>query len=306
MSNEESFLLEGAGVHGSFLGLPEELSGYENARVCILPVPFEASTSFGHGTAKGPEALIESSRNLEGYDVETGIEVFQVGIHTAPAIIADTAEVMLDQVERGVAKILADGKFPVVLGGEHTISAAPIRSVAAVHPGLSVLQFDAHADLRDEYEGNKHSHASVMARARECSDVKNIVAVGIRSVAKKEAAAIVREDTFFDHEIAAQTDWVERVIQRLSDKVYITFDIDAFSSSIMPATGTPEPGGVDWFQALSLLREVCRRKQVVGFDLVELMPLEGLEAPNFTAAKLLYKFLNYRFSNELSDEERSV
>ncbi len=288
-------LADGPGQAGNFLGLEEPFSNYKNAKVCILPVPFEASTSFGHGTAGGPAALIEASRNIEGYDVETEAEIFEIGIHTLPACIAESAKETLDCLQDKVKELLQDEKFVISLGGEHTISAAPIRATAEHFGEISVLQFDAHTDLRSAYQGNPLSHASVMARVRECPHVKNIVAVGIRAMDKSEWQNADPADIFFDHQIAENPGWIDSVLQRLSDKVYISFDIDVFDASFMPATGTPEPGGLGWFQALNMLKRVCQEREVVGFDLVELMPLKNFSAPDFIAAKLVYKFLNYRF-----------
>ncbi|MCB0352308.1 MAG: agmatinase [Bdellovibrionales bacterium] len=283
---------EGPGEAGNFLGIPCELA---EARVCILPAPLEASTSFGKGTALGPQALIEASRNVELFDCETEKEVFSIGIHTSSPVLSDTPEGFMLSLENRVAELLKQEKFVVTLGGEHTVSAAPIRACAEHFGKISVLQFDAHTDLRLAYEGNPLSHASVMARAKECPRVQNVVAVGIRAMDKSEFDGSIREDIFFDHEIQADPEWIPHVLERLSDRVYVTFDIDVFDAGFMPSTGTPEPGGLSWFHALALLREVSKKRDVVGFDLVELMPLSGFSAPNFVAAKLVYKFLNYRF-----------
>ena len=291
----EAGLPDGQGIHGRFLGLPDQFHSYETASISIVQCPFEGSTSYGQGTSHGPSALIEASRSIEGYDVETESELFRSGIHTMEPLLFSSASEMTAGLYKEVQQLLQDNKFPVVIGGEHTISQAPIRACAEQYGKLSVLQFDAHTDLRAAYEGNPFSHASVMARVREIDEVENICAVGIRAVDISEAKVLVREDVFFDHELQHDSNWVERVLSRLGQKVYISFDIDAFNSATMPATGTPEPGGIDWFQALALLKAVCRSREVVGFDLVELMPLDGFFATDFLAAKLIYKFLNYRF-----------
>ncbi|MCB0332899.1 MAG: agmatinase [Bdellovibrionales bacterium] len=291
-------LPDGPGAAGSFLGLEGELACFETAEVCIIPAPFEASTSFGHGTSNGPAALIEASRNIEGYDVETQCEVFNVGIHTTAPLEGDSPQDFLNRLEKETERIVQAGKFPVILGGEHTITAAPIRALARFHEEFSILQFDAHTDLRDEYEGNPLSHACVMARAKECPKVRNVVAVGIRAMDISERENSIGEDLFFDHVIESHPAWIDAVIERLAPKVYITFDLDVFDTATMPSTGTPEPGGMGWFACMRLLQRVCREREVIGFDVVELMPLSMFKAPDFLAAKVVYKFLNYRFAAE--------
>lgn len=299
LENDNEEALNGPGVEGQFLGLPERYSAYETAQICILPVPFEASTSYQSGTARGPAALIEASVQLEGYDVETGKEAFRKGIHTFPPLQSLGAEEMIDQVQQVVRTVINDGKFPCVIGGEHSISQAPISAVAEAVGKISVLQLDAHTDLREAYEGSRFSHASVMARVKENTAVDNVVAVGIRAMAAEELKNADLENIFFDHYIQKNEDWQEQVLSRLTESVYISCDIDVLGCGLMPATGTPEPGGLDWFQLISILKLVCQKRKIVGFDLVELMPLEGLKAPDFLAAKLLYKFINYYLYPEM-------
>jgi agmatinase len=287
--------LMGHGVANTFGGLPTEYTDLAKSKVVILPVPFDKTTSYQHGSDAGPAALIEASRSLELYDVETEKEVYEVGIHTAAPVKAESSATMLETTERRVAEFLKQDKFVVTLGGEHSISAAPIRACAQHFGKISVLQFDAHGDLQPAYEGNPLSHASVMARVREIPNVTRSVAVGIRSLGPDELPLLDRQATFFAHTIHIDNAWMDRAIELLSPKVYITFDLDVFDSSVMPSTGTPEPGGMAWYQALTLLRRVCAEREVIGCDIVELLPNPQNIAPDFLAAKLLYKILSYRF-----------
>ncbi len=287
--------LQGHGVEGRFGGLPDEFSRLETATVVVLPIPFDQTTTYNQGADLGPAALIEASRNLELYDVETQSEVFRRGIYTAPAIEAASSEDMLALSYERAMHFLKMGKFVVSLGGEHAVSAAPIRAHADHFGKISVLQFDAHADLAYAYEGNPLSHASVMARVREIPGVVRSVATGIRSMSSEEAAVVERDNIFYAHEIHEDERWIEKLVSRLSDPVYITFDLDVFDSSLMPSTGTPEPGGLFWHQAAKALKAVAKRKKIIGFDIVELCPSKQMKAPDFLAAKLLYKMLSYIF-----------
>lgn len=286
---------QGHGIEGSFGGLPDEYNSLKNATVVILPVPFDMTTSYQQGTDKGPEALIEASRNLELYDIETHSEVYKIGIHTAEPVKESSSKAMLKSAEERTLQYLNQGKFVVTLGGEHSISAAPIRAHAKKFAPFTVLQFDAHADLQDAYCGDPLSHASVMARVKEIKEVDKIVSVGIRSMSSDELHNLDRENTFFAHDLHQDTKWWDEVIEKLSDNVYITFDLDVFDSSLMSSTGTPEPGGLFWHQVLPLIKKVSEKKNIIGLDVVELMPQEGNPAPDFLAAKLVYKILSYLF-----------
>jgi agmatinase len=286
---------QGHGVKGRYGGLPDEFSDFLTSRVIIVPVPFDLTTTYQHGTEKGPAALIEASRHMELYDIETNSTIYQIGIHTSPAIKSSSSKQMQEEVYRRTAEYLSNKKFVVTLGGEHSISFAPIKAHAEHFPGLSILQIDAHADLQDAYEGNPWSHASVMARVKELPQISSIVAVGIRSMSQEEAQVVDKEKTFFGHELDALGVWIDKVINQLSDRVYITFDLDGFDSSLMPSTGTPEPGGLQWNQTMSLLKQVAAKKNIVGFDVVELCPSPSNLAPDYLAAKLLYKILSYQF-----------
>lgn len=281
---------EGHGIEGRFAGLD---APYGESKVLLQPIPFDLTTTYQKGTDKGPAALIEASRNLELYDIETDSEVYLKGIYTAPAIQAKTSHEMITESHEAISKYLSQDKFVVTLGGEHTISFPAIKAHAKKFPNLTILQFDAHADLQPAYENNPYSHASVMARVRELPGIAQIVPVGIRSLSRVELKYLDREKTFFAHEL--EGGWIDKVMSLLTNPVYITFDLDAFDSSLMPSTGTPEPGGLDWNKTFKLLKRVFTEKKVVGFDIVELCPQKGNGAPDYLAAKLLYKMLSYKF-----------
>ena len=286
---------QGHGVEGRYGGLTDEFSTLENSHVVILPVPFDLTTTYQHGTENGPSALIEASRNLELYDIETDSCVYQVGIHTAEDLQATSCDEMRQKLYQRTSDYLSQGKLVATLGGEHSISYSPIKAHAERYPGLTVLQIDAHADLQEAYEGNPWSHASVMARVKEIPQVSSIVAVGIRSMSQEEAQVADRKNTFYGHELDPSNGWIEKVIDQLGDQVYITFDLDGFDSSLMPSTGTPEPGGLGWNQAMALLKRVAEKRKIVGFDVVELCPSPVNLAPDYLAAKLVYKILSYHY-----------
>ncbi len=287
---------QGHGVEGRFTGLPDPYGLEASALIIMIPVPFDKTTTYQQGTDKGPKALIEASRNLELYDIETDSEVYKKGIYTAPAIQEETSEEMLKATYERTIHFLQQGKFVVVIGGEHSISYAPIRAYADHYKKLTVLQFDAHADLHPAYEGNPWSHASVMARVKELVNVEKIVSVGIRSMSSEELPNLDRANIFFAHNFDDENAWMDQVLERLAGPIYITFDLDVFDSSLMPSTGTPEPGGLSWNQALRLLKRVVRERRVVGFDVVELCPKADNPAPDYLAAKLVYKLLSYKFN----------
>lgn len=283
----------------NFGGLSEEHSSYETSRAVIFPVPLERTTTYEHGTRNGPAAIIEASRNMELYDDELELEPYsEVGIHTLPPI--DTMDGTLDEVitELFTAELalLDDEKFPVALGGEHSLTPPLVSAIAKKYKDVSVLQIDAHADLRDEYQGNPASHACAMRRVVE---VCPAVQVGIRSLSVEEAQAIprLRTKVYWAKDIvrAPMKSWIAKVLADLSPRVYLTIDLDGFDPSLVPATGTPEPGGLDWEQVTSLIRAVADHKKIVGMDVVELLPQPGHHASDFLAAKLVYKCLGYIF-----------
>jgi agmatinase len=288
---------QGHGKPGRFAGLSDAYGLELVSEIVLLLVPFDKTSTYRRGSDKGPEALIEASRNLELYDIETNFEVYQRGIYTAPPIIAESSEQMLAKTYEQVKSFLEKEKFVVAIGGEHTISYGAIRACSEYHHPLTVLQFDAHADLQNSYEDNPWSHACVMARVKELPHVHQIVSVGIRSMSSEELINLDRTHTIFAHEMDTNDQWMNRVLEKLSDPVYITFDLDAFDSSLMPSTGTPEPGGLNWNQALKLLKRISQEKTIVGFDVVELCPNPYNTAPDYLAAKLIYKLLSYKFNS---------
>lgn len=285
---------QGYGVKGSFMGLFGSLADPIDSKVVVFPVPFDQTTTYQKGSVKGPAALIEASRYVELYDIETGLEVYKEGIYTLPETRYKDIEHMLDSVYKQTSELLKQGKFVVTLGGEHSISSAPIRAHAEFHKSISVLQLDAHGDLPDTYEGKRLSHATVMARVLEIPAVESLTAVGIRSMSSAELENQKRVRTFFAHNLFDSDSWMDDVVAGLSEKVYITLDLDVFDSSVMPSTGTPEPGGLFWHQVTKLLRKVIEKKTLIGFDVIELSPNPVNVAPDFLAAKLVYKILSYR------------
>jgi agmatinase len=286
----------------NFGGLPDEHSQYATSRAVIFPVPLERTTSYEHGTRNGPAAILAASRNVELYDEELELEPYkEIGIHTLPAI--DTSDGTLDEVISEIFTaqlgLLEDGKFTVALGGEHSLTPPLVSATAKKFKDLSVLQIDAHADLRDEYHGNPASHACAMRRVVE---VCPAVQVGIRSLSVEEAQAIPHLNTsiYWAKDIARAPlkSWIAKVLADLSPNVYLTIDLDGFDPAFVPATGTPEPGGLDWMQVTSLIRAVADHKKIVGMDVVELLPQPGDHASDFLAAKLVYKCLGYIFCQQ--------
>jgi agmatinase len=279
----------------NFLGLPEEAARYQGAAALILPVPYEATVSYMGGTRLGPRALLHASRFVELYDHELDAEPYTIGVHTLPELLLSGAGPAraLAELRKAFDALLAGGKFVVMLGGEHSVSGPPILAHAARHKGgkLSVLQLDAHADLRAEYEGTPLSHACVMHAVH---DRVKLVQVGIRSLTAEERALQRRRriTVIFGHELDDES-WMERALAGLGRDVYLTIDVDYFDPACMPATGTPEPGGGHWNPAIRFLDRVFRERNVVGADVVELAPIPGLVAPDFLAAKLVYKLIGF-------------
>jgi agmatinase len=275
--------------------LPEE-SAFASAQVAILPIPYEQTTTYGTGTKEGPQALIAASRHMELYDEELDYEVYKVGLHTLRELepIASGPQAMLDRITEVTGELLDHGKFVVGVGGEHTISFGLVRAFAERFPGLSVLQFDAHADLRDTYQGTPYNHASVL---RRISELVPAVQVGIRSLSREEAVWVKERGArlFYASEVVGSRTIATTISEALTDQVYITICLDGLDPSIMPAVGTPEPGGLGWYDVLRIVRQVAETRHIVGFDVVELFPIPGNIAPDFLAAKLVYKVLGYRF-----------
>jgi agmatinase len=283
--------------------LEPESSDYETSRVAILPVPFERTVSYGKGTSAGPAAIIRASQSMELYDEELGAEPYLMGIATLPPFLPeayDMAEAMAELQEEARTH-LEKGKFLVTLGGEHSITQAPVRATKEVHGEIGVVQFDAHADLREEFEGTPYSHASVMKRVVD--DGIPTLAVGIRSLSTPESQLIQARKlpVIWGHDLDRAEELFPKLLAALPEKVYLTFDIDYFDPSVVPATGTPEPGGGLWYPTLRLLRHLFREKKVVAMDVLELAPVGGHPASDFLTSKLIYKCLGY-----LQEAERNA
>jgi len=277
----------------NFGGLEEKYIHFETSKVVILPIPYDGTSTWLKGADKGPDAIIDASINLEFYDIELDIEPYTVGIHTLPPLKDfSSPEEMAICTYNETIKYLPD-KFVICIGGEHSISYGPIKAHVEKFDDVTVLQLDAHTDLRDEYNNSKYNHACVMARVKELCP---IVHVGIRSQCVEELNSFTKENIFFAHEIRKITNWTDKVVNAIKTKnVYITIDLDVFDPSIMPSTGTPEPGGLTWYDVIDLLEKVFKNKNVVGVDVVELCPNEYNKAPDFLAAKLIYKIIGFKF-----------
>jgi len=278
----------------NFLGIPDKYTDLEKSRFVILPIPYEGTSSYNSGTKAGPQAIINASKQVEFYDEELKIEPYKVGICTLNELEPDASspEKMVEKIFR-VAKDLVNKKRILIgLGGEHTISIGLVKAFREKYKDLSVLQLDAHADLRDSYQGSKYSHACVMRRINEFCIY---VGVGIRSISKEEASFARREKIklIFAKDIKDNPGFVDDVLKSLSKNIYLSLDLDFFDPSIMPAVGTPEPGGPGWYETLDFLKKVIENKNVLGLDLVELSPLLGNITSDFLAAKLLHKIIGY-------------
>ena len=280
-----------------FGGLPPEFRNPKTAQIAVLPVPYDKTSTWQKGADKGPAALIAASANMELYDIATRSEVYRRGICTLPPIRhAGSPEGLAIKVHTEMEALWRSDKFPVLLGGEHSVSIGAFRAAAERYgESLSILQIDAHADTREEYQRSKCNHACVMARARELSPITQI---GIRAIDVEEAPGLDPDRVFFAHEIAGTSDrsWIKRAVKQQRENVYVTIDLDGFDPSLVPATGTPEPGGLSWTQVNSLLERLVAERNVVGFDVVELLPKKDLWASDFVAAKLVYRFLSMIFA----------
>lgn len=277
----------------TFASIPEEFAAVNRARLVVIPVPYDDTSSWGKGADKGPQALLDAADNMELYDIETDAEPFRYGIHLdAPVDENLSPEDMVDAVQDRVSTWLAKSKQTALIGGEHSVSIGAIKAYREQYPDLNVLQLDAHADLRPTYEGSAKNHACALHWAsRNCG----LTQVGIRSMDISEKKYLNTDRTWFAEDIVPdhKLRWIPEVVDSIDGPVYITIDLDVFDPSVLPATGTPEPGGLTWYPVLTLLREVISRKHVVGFDVVELAPHAGAHASAFTAAKLVYKLISY-------------
>jgi len=286
----------------NFLGLEEDYSSFKKSKAVILQVPYDKTTTYIHGAKDGPAAIIDSSRYLERFDEELAQETFKMGLHTMEPLAVEglEPEALLEKVHTSTAEILKTNKFPILLGGEHSVSIGAVKALKEVYPDLSVLQLDAHYDMRDIYFGSKLNHGCV---ARRISEICPIVQIGMRSYSKEEKDFLASQQngkikSISVYDILDMPMWKDKASANLSEHVYITIDLDVFDPSMVPAVGTPEPGGLGWYEAIDFLKGVVKDKKVVGFDIVELCPIKGNIASDFLAAKLLYRLLGYIFPSK--------
>lgn len=276
-----------------FGDFPARYCDPKRAKIAILPAPYDGTSTYGKGANRGPAALLAASYQLENYDIVTKTEVYKHGIYVEqPVTEKRSPERMVTAVEKRVADIIKRNKFCVMLGGEHSITPGAVRAHAKQYGDLTVLQLDAHTDMRDSYHGSSNNHACAMARVKEWRPVQ----VGIRSLDSGEMKNIDTSRVFFAKDIHDTDRWIKKAIAKLSKNVYVTIDLDVFDPSILPSTGTPEPGGLDWYRVTNFLRDVAKSRTVVGFDVVELLPRTNAPASDFIAAKLVYTFLSSIFS----------
>ncbi len=275
-------------------GGTEVIYDYSGSEIIIIPVPFDATSTWMKGADKGPDAILEASVNLEFYDVETRSCVYKKGIHTIPPVVSgNSPEELVDRVSEKIAEVLSDRKFPVIIGGNHTVSIGSVKAFSGHFKDITVLQLDAHADLRQEYEGSALNHACVMARINE---IVPSVQLGIRSMSEYELPFVRDGRIFYSHDLYHDKSLYSRAIDLLTENVYITIDLDVFDPSLIPSTGTPEPGGPEYNDIMNFLRDVAQKHNIVGFDVVELCPSEYNKAPDFVAAKIIYQLLSYIFA----------
>ncbi len=286
-------------TNSTYAGIPEAYATSEKSKIVLIPVPYDGTSSWKKGADKGPQAFLEASENMELYDIETDSEVYKQGIYLSQPVTENSSpEAMVEAVTEKVKSYLNRNKFVTLFGGEHSISIGAIRAFSRHYENLTVVQIDAHADLRESYEGSKCNHACALYEANQTT---NLIQVGIRSMDHSEKSVMNYDNVFFAHEIESDDYWIEQAVERMTDTVYITIDLDGFDPSLFPATGTPEPGGLFWYETLRFLREVFKEKNVVGFDLVELCPSPALYASDFLAAKLYYKMLSYKYHLKTSE-----
>jgi len=278
----------------TYAGIEEEYSEYESSKILLQSIPYDGTSTWGKGADKGFDAFLEASENMELYDIETNTEVFTEGINIIPAVIEDSSpEAVFKAVYESTKELLNTDKFLTFFGGEHSVSIGIIKAFYEKYDNMTVLHLDAHADLRKDYHDSAYNHACAV---HEASKNTNLVQVGIRSMDSCELEYLNKEQCYFAEDIYGTTDWMDESINQMTDDVYITLDLDVFDPSIMPATGTPEPGGLLWNTTIQYLKKVFTQKNVIGFDIVELAPLENYKAADFLAAKLYYKMLSYKFA----------
>ncbi|MBL7559173.1 agmatinase [Olleya sp. YSTF-M6] len=285
----------------TYAGIPEELAKLEKAKIVLIPVPYDGTSTWQKGADKGPEAFLDASANMELYDIETDTEVYNQGVYLADAVTENSSpEAMVEAVHQATKKYIKKNKFVTIFGGEHSVSIGTIRAFNEMYPSLTVLQLDAHADLRKQYEGSTCNHACALY---EASQNTNLIQVGIRSMDAIEKTVMDQDKTYFAHDMAMDDTWMDSAVDQMTDNVFITIDLDAFDPSIMPSTGTPEPGGLLWYETLEFLKQVFEEKNVVGFDIVELCPNKTDKSSDFLAAKLYYKMLSYKFLNQDAEDD---
>ena len=278
----------------NYAGIPDKHARLDDAKVVLIPVPYDGTSSWQKGADKGPDAFLEASENMELYDIETRTEVYRQGIYLAPSVTEDSSpEKMVEAVYKTTKNYINQEKFVTLFGGEHSISIGAIRAFNESFPELTVVQIDAHADLRPEYEGSPYNHACAV---HEASKKANLVQVGIRSMDVSEVEHMDENQVYFGHDL--YEDWMDDAIGQMTPNVYITIDLDAFDPSILPSTGTPEPGGMFFYETLEFIKMMFKKKNVVGFDIVELCPNDIDKSSDFLAAKLYYKMLSYKFKFE--------
>lgn len=279
----------------NFGGIENKYASAKNAAIYLQSIPYDGTSTWGKGANTGFDAFLDAAENMELYDIETDSEVYKRGVHIVPAITeASSAEAMFKAVYASTVNLLKTEKFLTFFGGEHSVSIGILKAYYEKYPNITILQLDAHADLRASYLGTPYNHACAV---HDASKNANLIQVGIRSMDVCEKQYMDTNKVFFAEDIYQKTDWMEKAIALMTDQVYITIDLDAFDPSIMPATGTPEPGGMDWNTTIRFLKKVFAAKEVMGFDIVELAPIEGFKAPQFLASKLYYKMLSYKFEN---------
>ncbi|MDV7137388.1 agmatinase [Maribacter sp. TH_r10] len=285
----------------NYAGIADEFAQLETSKVVLIPVPYDGTSTWGKGADKGPEAFLDAAENMELYDIETDSEVYKQGVHlTKPVTEDDSPESMVDAVHKVTKEYIKRNKFVTLFGGEHSISIGSIRAFNECFDNLTVLHIDAHADLRESYDGSRCNHACAV---HEASQTTNLIQIGIRSMDAIEKTFVDEEKTFFAHDMVNDEYWMDKVIDLMTENVFITFDLDALDPSILPSTGTPEPGGLFWYETLEFLKQVFEEKNVVGFDIVELCPNVHDKSSDFLAAKLYYKMLSYKFMGEDVDDD---
>jgi agmatinase len=275
-------------------GGAEVIYDYSGSDIIIIPVPYDATSTWMRGAEKGPDAIMEASVNLEFYDIETLSSVHKRGIHTIPPVAAgNSPEELVNEVYNKTDEILSDGKFPVIIGGNHTVSIGSVKAISDHYDDLTVLQLDAHADMRQAYEGSPLNHACAMARITEMVPA---VQLGIRSMSEDELPFVREDRIFYSHDLFHDKTLYKKALDLLTGNVYITIDLDVFDPSLMPSTGTPEPGGPAYYELMHFLKIVAGERNVVGFDVVEMCPSPVNKTPDFVAAKVIYQLLSYVFA----------